>query len=118
MSNYSDYSHIKAAPIRVLVVDDKELFREGLVSLLNRRQEIEVVGQAEDGFEALELARRLRPQVILMDVDMPGCNGVRATELIKAEPDGLKTSIIMLTISEEDKDLFSAIKGRGKRLSH
>lgn len=98
--------------IRLLVVDDKELFREGLVSLLQRRQEIEVVGQAEDGYQALQYARELRPQLILMDVDMPNCNGVRATELIKRElPD---INIIMLTVSEEDKDLFTAIKAGAK----
>src|SRR5207245_2381237 len=71
--------------ISVLVVDDKELFREGLVSLLSRRPEIAIVGQAEDGFQALEMARQLQPQIILMDVDMPNCRGVRATQLIKEE---------------------------------
>ena len=99
-------------PITVLVVDDKELFREGLVSLLARRPEIKVVGQAEDGFEALELARTLSPEIILMDVDMPGCDGVRATQLIKQELPQI--NIIMLTVSEEDKDLFTAIKAGAK----
>ncbi|HEX2911922.1 MAG TPA: response regulator transcription factor, partial [Chloroflexia bacterium] len=93
--------------IRIVVADDKELFREGLVSLLARRPEVEVVGQAEDGYQALELARKLSPRLILMDVDMPGCDGVRATELIKAELP--MVDIIMLTVSEEDKDLFTAI---------
>lgn len=98
--------------IRLLVVDDKELFREGLVSLLVRRPELEVVGQAEDGYQALELARQLQPRLILMDVDMPNCDGLRAVELIKAElPD---TDIIMLTVSEEDKDLFYAVKAGAK----
>jgi two-component system NarL family response regulator len=98
--------------IRLLVVDDNELFREGLVSLLQRRQEIEVVGQAEDGYQALQVARELHPQLILMDVDMPNCNGVRATELIKRELSDI--NIIMLTVSEEDKDLFTAIKAGAK----
>src|SRR5436305_4060915 len=98
--------------ISVLVVDDKELFREGLVSLLSRRPEIAIVGQAEDGFQALEMARQLQPQIILMDVDMPNCDGVRATQLIKAELP--QVNIIMLTVSEEDKDLFTAIKAGAK----
>lgn len=98
--------------IRIVVVDDKELFREGLVSLLARRPEIEVVGQAEDGYEALEKARQLKPRLILMDVDMPNCDGVRATQLIKGELPEI--DIIMLTVSEEDKDLFTAIKAGAK----
>lgn len=102
----------KKEAISVLVVDDKELFREGLVSLLERRAEVVVVGQAEDGYQALEQARRLNPQIILMDVDMPSCDGIRATQLIKEElPD---INIIMLTVSEEDKDLFTAIKAGAK----
>jgi DNA-binding NarL/FixJ family response regulator len=106
----SDNDH--SGRISLLVVDDKELFREGLVSLLSRRPELEVVGQAEDGYQALELARQLKPRIILMDVDMPGCDGVRATELIKEELP--ETSIIMLTVSEEDKNLFTAIKAGAK----
>src|SRR5690349_8271769 len=98
--------------ISLLIVDDKELFREGLVSLLSRRPELEVVGQAEDGYQALELARQLKPRIILMDVDMPGCDGVRATELIKEELPEI--NIIMLTVSEEDKNLFTAIKAGAK----
>jgi two-component system NarL family response regulator len=98
--------------IRLVVADDKDLFREGLVSLLARRPELEVAGQAADGFQALELARQLRPRIILMDVDMPNCNGVRATELIKEELPQI--DIIMLTVSEEDKDLFTAIKAGAK----
>jgi DNA-binding NarL/FixJ family response regulator len=94
--------------ITLVVVDDKELFREGLVSLLARRPEVQVVGQAEDGYAALEIARQLQPRLILMDVDMPNCDGVRATQLIKAEFPQI--DIIMLTVSEEDKDLFTAIK--------
>lgn len=103
---------LHSGQLNLLVVDDKELFREGLVSLLDRRPELKVIGQAEDGYQALQMARELRPHLILMDVDMPNCNGVRATELIKREmPD---INIIMLTVSEEDKDLFTAIKAGAK----
>ncbi len=102
----------ETAPIRVLVVDDKALFREGLVSLLAHYPEIAVVGQAEDGYKALERARQLQPQLILMDVDMPNCDGIKATRLIKEELPQI--DIIMLTVSEEDKNLFTAIKEGAK----
>ena len=69
---------------------------------------MEVLGTAGDGFEALEKARSLRPEVILMDIQMPRCNGLTATRLIKAEQPGIK--IVMLTMSSDDDDLFEAIK--------
>ncbi|MBN9388995.1 MAG: response regulator transcription factor [Chloroflexi bacterium] len=93
---------------RVLVVDDKELFRQGLVNLLESRSEVQVVGQAANGFEALEQARRVLPEVILMDIEMPVCDGVQATVLIKKELPQI--NIIVLTLSEDDKDLYTAIK--------
>lgn len=96
------------SPITIVVVDDKALFREGLVSLLAQYPEVRVVGQARDGYEALEMAGQLNPQVILMDVDMPRCNGIEATRLVKERYQDI--NIIMLTVSEEDKDLFKAIK--------
>lgn len=93
--------------MRILLVDDHPLFREGLNNLLAAHR-IEVVGTASDGLEALEKARALRPDVILMDVQMPRCDGLAATRLIKAEMPEVK--IVMLTVSEEDEDLFEAIK--------
>ena len=93
--------------MRVLLVDDHPLFLEGLQNLLTARG-IEVVGTASDGLEALEKARALRPDVILMDVQMPRCDGLAATRLIQAELPEIK--IVMLTVSEEDEDLFEAIK--------
>lgn len=94
--------------IRVLVVDDHALFREGLVGLLSSQPDIEVVGEAEDGLEALVKAQELRPDLILMDVTMPGCDGLEATRLIKeALPD---VKIVMLTVHDEDGRLFGAIK--------
>jgi len=94
-------------PLRVLLVDDHPLFLEGLRNLL-LSEGIEVMGMAHDGLEALAQARRLHPDVILMDINMPGCDGVCATRLIKAEMPECK--IVMLTVSEDDQDLFEAVK--------
>ena len=91
----------------VLLVDDHTLFREGMASLLSAQQDIEVVGEASDGLEALEKARELAPDLILMDIRMPRCSGLEATRLIKQELP--HTRIVMLTVSEDDQDLFEAV---------
>jgi DNA-binding NarL/FixJ family response regulator len=93
--------------LRLLLVDDHALFLEGLRNLL-ALENIEVVGTAGDGLEALEKARNLRPDMILMDVQMPRCDGLAATRLIKAELPEIK--IVMLTMSEDDRDLFESVK--------
>lgn len=93
--------------MKVLLVDDHPLFLEGLQNLLASR-DVDVVGAAQDGFEALEQARALRPDVVLMDVQMPRCDGLTATRLIKAEMPDVR--IVMLTVSDEDEDLFEAIR--------
>ncbi len=94
--------------IHVLVVDDHALFREGMVNILNAQPGIQVVGEASDGLEALVMARALHPDVILMDITMPGVDGVEATRQIKQElPD---TRIVMLTVRDEDDKLFEAIR--------
>lgn len=93
--------------MRVLLVDDHALFLEGLRNLLVS-EGIQVAGLAHDGLEALAQARHLHPDVILMDVQMPRCNGITATRLIKAELPECK--IVMLSMSEADQDLFEAIK--------
>jgi DNA-binding NarL/FixJ family response regulator len=93
--------------MRVLLVDDHRLFLEGLRNLLTS-EGFDVVGLAHDGLEALAAARRTRPDVILMDVQMPCCDGVAATRLIKAEMPTCK--IVMLTMSESEQDLFEAVK--------
>jgi two-component system NarL family response regulator len=93
--------------MRVLLVDDHPLFLDGLKNLLTGRG-VQVAGTARDGWEALEKARSLRPDVILMDIQMPGCDGLAATRLIKAEMPDAK--IVMLTMSSEDEDLFEAVQ--------
>jgi len=94
--------------IRVLVVDDHALFRQGLVSFLNEQPDIEVVGAAGDAATALALARELRPDIVLMDVNMPGEGGISATEAIhRAVP---QTRILMLTVSDADADLLAALR--------
>lgn len=93
--------------MRVLLADDHALFRDGLLSLL-AAWDIEVVGQASTGTEAVALARRLHPDLVLMDVHMPEMDGLDATRLIKAElPD---TAVVILTVSDANESLFEAVK--------
>lgn len=94
--------------MRVMVVDDHALFREGVVGLLKQQPDIQVVGEASDGLEALVMARNLKPDVILMDITMPGTDGIQATRVIKQELP--QTNIIVLTVRDEDDQLFEAIK--------
>jgi len=95
-------------PIRVLLADDHSLFRKGLASLLSSDKGFKVVGEAQDGTEALNKAKDLKPDLILMDVYMPGGNGLEATRRIKEALPSVK--VVILTVSEEDKNLFEAIK--------
>jgi len=94
--------------IRVLLVDDHTLFRKGLASLLQTQDDIEVVGEASNGKEALEKARELMPDLILMDIYMPEYDGLMATKMIKSEMPYVK--IVILTVSDSDQSLFEAIK--------
>jgi two-component system nitrate/nitrite response regulator NarL len=96
-------------PIRVLLVDDHILFRKGIANLLSAQTDMEVIGEAGDGREALQKARELMPDLILMDIVMPGMSGREATKFIKEEMPYVK--IVMLTVSERDSDLFEAIRG-------
>ncbi len=95
--------------LRVVLVDDHSLFRAGVASLLSARKGIEVVGQADSGEQGVEQARRLIPDVVLMDVHMPGIGGIEAARQIRAELPQVK--VVMLTVSDQDQDLFEAIKG-------
>lgn len=92
---------------KVLIVDDHSLFRSGLARLLAAKG-VEVVGVAEDGFEAIECAERLQPNIILMDVRMPRCDGLEATRIITTRFPS--TRVVILTVSEDDADLFAAIR--------
>jgi two-component system NarL family response regulator len=95
-------------PIRLLLVDDHALFRKGLVSLLKREDDFQVIAEAEDGAEAIKKAKQLKPDLVLMDIHMPGTDGIEATRRIREMLPG--TRVVILTVSEDDKDLFEAIK--------
>ena len=92
---------------KVMLVDDHPLFMEGLQYVL-KTHGIEVAGTAKTGQEALLKARVLNPDIIIMDIQMPGLSGLDALRLIKAEMPQIK--VVMLTISEDDEDLFQAVK--------
>jgi DNA-binding NarL/FixJ family response regulator len=95
-------------PVRVLVVDDQELFRRGLTMLLAVESGIEVVGEAGDGVEGTALAESAAPDVVLLDVRMPKRSGIEACLAIKESVPSAK--IIMLTVSDEEADLYEAVK--------
>ncbi|HET7682524.1 MAG TPA: response regulator transcription factor [Marmoricola sp.] len=95
-------------PVRVLVVDDQELFRRGLTMLLGVESDIEVVGEAGDGVRAAELAVELVPDVVLLDVRMPRRGGLETCVQIKEQIPNAR--IIMLTVSDEEADLYEAVK--------
>ena len=94
--------------IRVLLVDDHSLFREGLKNILRSQPDFDVIGEASDGLEAFIKASELLPDLILMDVKMPVCDGLEATQRIKKEFPEI--TIVILTVSEEDEKVFEAIR--------
>jgi DNA-binding NarL/FixJ family response regulator len=93
-------------PVRLVVVDDHALFRSGLISLLGEMSEFLVVGEAGNGREALDVVRRTKPDVVLLDVNMPIMGGVETVQALKKTE---SCRILMLTISKSDEDLFGAI---------
>jgi len=95
-------------PLRLLVVDDHALFRRGLVSLLGSMPEVEVVGEANDGQEALDLIQKVHPDILLLDLNMPKMDGVATLQALRR----LERAplVLMLTISQNETDLLSAIK--------
>ena len=92
----------------VLLVDDHVLLREGLAGIISSQPDMKVVGEASDGLEAIVKALDLRPELILMDIQMPGCDGIEATHKIKQALPG--TIIVMLTVRDDEEKLFEAIK--------
>ncbi|WP_433353536.1 response regulator [Microtetraspora malaysiensis] len=96
--------------IRIVLADDQALVRAGFRALLNAQDGMTVVGEAGDGAQAVDLARELRPDVVLMDIRMPGVDGLTATKTIGADPALDATRIIMLTTFELDEYVFEALR--------
>lgn len=96
--------------IRVVLADDQELVRSGFAALLRAQEGIEVVGEASDGLEAVGMAIRTRPDVILMDIQMPGLDGIEATRRIAAREELAGTHVIILTTFDLDEYVFEAIR--------
>ncbi|HEY6409088.1 MAG TPA: response regulator transcription factor [Ktedonobacteraceae bacterium] len=95
-------------PIRILIADDHPLFRDGMHGLLDSVADTEVVGEATTGEEAVTMAKALRPDVILMDIKMPGINGIEATRTILASHPLIY--ILMITMLEDDESVFAAMR--------
>ena len=95
--------------VRLVVVDDHALFRAGLISLLSEMPEFEVVGEAGEGRSALDLVDRIQPDVVLLDVNMPGMGGVETVRSLRSLPEKEQPRILMLTISKSEEDLMGAI---------
>lgn len=94
--------------IRVLIIDDHTLFRSGIKLLLQRQEGFEVVGEAGDGLEGVKRAKQLQPDVVLLDLHMPGTSGLVTIPLLREEAP--QTQIIMLTVSEDAEDLLEALR--------
>jgi DNA-binding NarL/FixJ family response regulator len=95
-------------PIKILVVDDHTLFRCGIAAALANQESLEVAGEASDGLEAIKKAKEIAPDVILMDLNMPNCSGLEATQALQTEMPQI--NILVLTVSDNESDLFAAMK--------
>ena len=96
------------APIRLLIADDHRLFREGVKALLGTAGDIEIAGEAEDGAATVQACQQLAPDVVLIDINMPGLNGIQATQQVLAHSP--TTGVIMLTMLEDDASVFAAMR--------
>ncbi len=94
--------------VKVLVVDDHALFRRGIATVLANQENLEIVGEAVDGLEAIKKAEETAPDVIVMDLNMPRCSGLEATQALQAKMP--QVNILVLTVSDSEADLFAAIK--------
>jgi DNA-binding NarL/FixJ family response regulator len=95
-------------PIRIMLCDDQALFRDGLRMLLSLQVDLEIVGEAENGAAAVELAHSLNPDVVIMDLRMPGMNGIEATRRLRSVSPNSK--VIVLTTFREDEEIFEALR--------
>ena len=105
-----------STPIRVLIADDQKVVREGLAMVLGLLRDVEVVGAASDGDEAVALAGDLHPDVILMDLRMPRCDGVEATRILRERQPG--TKVVILTTYADDRSVLDALRAGRPRLPH
>ncbi|RQO73193.1 DNA-binding response regulator [Aquitalea sp. FJL05] len=95
-------------PIRILLVDDHTLFRSGLKALLQRQSDFDIIGEAADGLEGVKLCEQLKPDVVLLDIDMPQMNGREAlAQIMVSQP---QLAVLMLTVSEDGEDLAECLK--------
>ncbi|WP_029211120.1 response regulator [Arsenicicoccus bolidensis] len=106
MTNAADST--TARPTRVLLVDDTALFRRAIATLVDAQPDLEVVGQADNGLEGVEQARRLQPDLVVMDMEMPVMTGIEAAKVILEQLPGIK--VIMLTVCDDDERLLGAIR--------
>lgn len=93
---------------RVLITDDHDIFRQGLVSIMENTDDIEVCGEAQDGREAIDLTEELLPDVVLMDINLPVVDGISATRIVTSKCPSVK--VLILTVSADEENLFEAIK--------
>jgi DNA-binding NarL/FixJ family response regulator len=98
------------AELRVVVVDDQQLVRMGLAALVNSEPDLTLAGEASDGAEAVRVVKRLKPDVVLMDIRMPGTDGLTALGMISADPDLADVHVVMLTTFEIDDYVFAALE--------
>lgn len=95
-------------PLQLIIADDHQLFREGVKALLSTAEDIAIAGEASDGLAAVELCQAVQPDIVLMDINMPGLNGIQATKQIFASHP--RTGVIMLTMLEDNASVFAAMR--------